>query len=165
MPEKEVTATDVVVEPQDDADGFEAITSQEDLDKIIQKRLARERNKYADYEALAAKAAKFDESVEAGKSELDKAIERAERAEEELAARRVEADRFKVIAEFNLPADLHDLITGTDVEEMRARAEKLSGLVTPQANLHQVVRTDGKSPERKPRSSGHLFADIFRDRI
>ncbi|MDO4665177.1 MAG: hypothetical protein Q4A71_03070 [Actinomycetaceae bacterium] len=34
---------------------FEAITSQEALDKIIEKHLSRERDKYSDYDALKKK--------------------------------------------------------------------------------------------------------------
>ena len=40
--------------------GFKPIDSQEDLDRIIEKRLARERAKFADYEEVKAKAAKVD---------------------------------------------------------------------------------------------------------
>ena len=42
--------------------GFEAITSQEQLDKILSKRLERERAKYADYEELKQKAAEAADS-------------------------------------------------------------------------------------------------------
>ncbi len=40
--------------------------TQGEMDAIIGERLAREREKYADYDILKAKAAKFDESVELG---------------------------------------------------------------------------------------------------
>lgn len=47
--------------------------TQAEMNAIIQDRLTRERGKYADYEALKAKAAKFDEAEEAGKTDLQKA--------------------------------------------------------------------------------------------
>ena len=47
--------------------------TQTEMNAIIQDRLTRERGKYADYEALKAKAAKFDAAEEAGKTELQKA--------------------------------------------------------------------------------------------
>lgn len=53
--------------------------TQAEMNAIIQDRLTRERGKYADYEALKAKAAKFDEAEEAGKTELQKANEKADR--------------------------------------------------------------------------------------
>ena len=40
---------------------FKAIETQEELDKIVDSRLARERAKYADYEALKAAAVKCEE--------------------------------------------------------------------------------------------------------
>lgn len=47
--------------------------SQADLDRIVEQRLARERSKFADYDDLKGKAAKFDELDAATKSELQKA--------------------------------------------------------------------------------------------
>lgn len=51
---------------------FKAISSQEDLDRIVGQRLARERSKFADYDEVKAKAAKLDEAEAANKSELQK---------------------------------------------------------------------------------------------
>ncbi|MFR8900877.1 hypothetical protein [Hominenteromicrobium sp.] len=47
--------------------------TQAEMNAIIQDRLTRERGKYADYETLKVKAAKFNEAEEAGKTELQKA--------------------------------------------------------------------------------------------
>lgn len=41
---------------------FQAITTQEALDKIIESRLVRERAKYPDYDTFKVKAAKLDET-------------------------------------------------------------------------------------------------------
>ena len=51
--------------------------TQAELDAAIESRLTRERAKFADYEALKAKAEKFDKAEEAAKSELQKAQEQA----------------------------------------------------------------------------------------
>lgn len=51
---------------------FKAPASQEDLDRIVEQRLARERAKFADYEDLKSKAAKFDEADQASKTELQR---------------------------------------------------------------------------------------------
>ena len=58
--------------------------TQEELNAIVGKRLARAAEKYADYEELKAKAAKLDEIEESAKSELQKATEKAEKLEAEL---------------------------------------------------------------------------------
>lgn len=59
--------------------------SQEDLDRIVGERLARERSNAPkvpdDYEDLKAKAARLTELEAAGQSDLDKANARAEQAE------------------------------------------------------------------------------------
>lgn len=47
--------------------------TQAEMNAIIQDRLTRERGKYADYETLKVKAAKFDEAEEVGKTDLQKA--------------------------------------------------------------------------------------------
>lgn len=49
--------------------------TQSEMDAILGDRLKRERAKYADYNDLKAKAAKFDEAEAASKSELEKAVE------------------------------------------------------------------------------------------
>lgn len=46
----------------DRAPEFEAITSQEQLDRVLSDRLAHERAKHADYDDLKAMVAKLDRS-------------------------------------------------------------------------------------------------------
>lgn len=142
-----------------EASGFEPIASQEDLDKIIQTRLARERSKYADYEDLKAKAAEYDKAVEANKTELEKAIERADKAEAQLRAATHAQERLEVIAEFQIPADLQELVTGESKDELISKAEKLVAVIKPVPNGHQVVSVDGKIPSRQPTSTAQMFAD------
>ena len=48
----------------------ERVFTQSEMNAIIQDRVARERSKYADYDALKAKAQQFDAAQEAGKTEL-----------------------------------------------------------------------------------------------
>ena len=83
---------DPAVDPEPAADpksdpepaGFQAITSQDQFDRMVKDRIARVKaTPPADYEDLKAKASKFDELDAANKSELEKANERAERAEKE----------------------------------------------------------------------------------
>lgn len=46
--------------------------TQEQVDQIVERRLAKERGKYKDYDELKSKAMRLDEMENAGKSELDK---------------------------------------------------------------------------------------------
>jgi len=56
--------------------------SQAQLDRIIQDRLKREREKYADYNDLKTKASEFDKIKEANQTELEKAQARAQELED-----------------------------------------------------------------------------------
>ena len=84
--------------------------TQAELDSIVADRLARERAKYPDYEDLKAKAAKYDAAEEAGKSELQKANDRAAALKTELdalkKANQLREIREKVAKEKNVPASL-----------------------------------------------------------
>ena len=71
--------------------GFEAITSQEQLDKILSKRLERERAKYSDYEELKQKAAEAADS----RSEVEKLHDRLKELEQERHQSAVEAAKAK----------------------------------------------------------------------
>lgn len=64
--------------------------SQDDVDRIVKERLARQKSQFADYDELKGKAAKFDEIEEASRSELEKA--------QKVAADAV-AERDKIMAE------------------------------------------------------------------
>lgn len=100
--------------------------TQQELDAIIGERLSREREKYADYDSLKDKAAKFDQLEEASKSELQKAQEQAaefkataENLKNEIATRNA---REKIATEKGVPAYL---LTGATEEECTKQAEAL----------------------------------------
>lgn len=101
--------------------------TQEDVNKIVGDRIAREREKFADYDAIKAKAEKFDEIEEANKSELEKAQERANKLQTELdsmkAAEQVRAIRDEVSKETGVPSNLLTAETKDGCEE-QAKAIK-----------------------------------------
>lgn len=109
--------------------GFQPITSQADLDRLIGERLSRERAKFADYDDLKAAAEKLGQIEESNKSEIQKALERAEaaekRAEEAAAAEAaagLKAVRAEIAAAKGVPASL---LSGSTVEELEVAAEEL----------------------------------------
>lgn len=146
----------------DEATEFEPITSQEQLDGILKGRLAREREKatakFADYDELKAKAAKFDEAEAAQMSDLEKAKKEVE--ELKAAAKRDEADRVrdlkaKVSKATGVPADL---ISGADEESMTAFAKSVAEFAKkPSA---PALNESGKFASAKPDDSG--FREIAR---
>lgn len=105
-----------------EASGFQAITSQEELDKIIGRRLARSEAKYSDYDDLKSKAEAFDKAEADKLSEIDKATKRAEKAERERDAVTLDHLRHTVATEKGVPSDL---VSGTTREEMESSADAL----------------------------------------
>ena len=127
-----------------EADGsFEAITSQEQLDKVLSKRLERERAKYSDYEELKKAAAEAADS----RSEVEKLHDRVKELEQERHQSAVEAAKAKAASEYGVPADL---LVGDDTDAIEAHAKRLSEYVAAQAPstgayVKNVGRDDAES--------------------
>ena len=123
--------------------GFEAITSQEQLDKVLSKRLERERAKYSDYEELKAKAAEAADS----RSEVEKLHDRVKELEQERHQSAIEAAKAKASSEYGVPADL---LVGDDTDAIEAHAKRLAEYVAAQAPstgayVRNVGRDDAES--------------------
>lgn len=100
--------------------------TQAELNAIVSDRLNREREKYAGYEELKTKAAKFDEAVEANKSDLQKAQEQAASYKTQLDALQREIDarnaREKIAQETGVPSSL---LTADTEDECKEQAVKI----------------------------------------
>lgn len=137
---------------------FTAITSQEDFDKAIQARIARERAKIpADYEELKANAAKFNEWQESQKSEAERTAERLAAAEKRAGELEKQNARLDVIAAHQIPADYHDLIQGDDEASLSATAEKVRALLAVSndgGRASFVIPDEGGAPSLALNSDG-----------
>lgn len=91
------------------------------LPERLERARAQEREKFADYDDLRAKAEEFDKLQEAAKSDLQKATERAEQAERRAQEAETSALRQSVAADKGVPLNL---IHGTTREEMEAAADE-----------------------------------------
>lgn len=79
--------------PKADPPGDQAKTfTQAELERIVQDRVARESKKYDGFDDLKTKAAEFDKIQDQQKSELQRANERAEKAERDAAERTTAAN-------------------------------------------------------------------------
>lgn len=151
--------------------------TQADLDKIIADRLSRQREKhdqeiaerFGDYDELKAKSSRLDEIEEANKTELQKAIDRAETAERtiqerdeadrtarEESDRKAELDRLiaEVATEAGVPADA---LRGTSREELTAHAESLKPLITTPL----VIPGQGETPKNEPSEATAFVRGLF----
>lgn len=143
------------VPTQDNAEGQNRTFTQEEVNAIVGKRLAEEKGKYSDYEEIKAKAAKFDEAEEANKSELQKAMERANNLEAELnglkKSEEIRQTRERIATETGIPANL---LTGDTEESCKAQAEAIKAFATPN---YPKVKDGGEVPRT---TSGNAKADF-----
>lgn len=138
----------------------ERVFTQAEMNAIITDRLSRERTKYADYDDLKAKAAKFDAAEEAGKTELQKANERTAALQKELDALKsaniLRDLRQKVSKETGVPAEL---LSGDTEENCTAQAKAILAFAKPGG--YPNVR-DGGDPNKTPTGSTRdQFAEWF----
>lgn len=152
--------TPVVTPPV--APAFAPPASQEDLDRIIGDRLARERTKFADYQDLKAKAERFDALEEQNKTELQKALDRAAAAEALAADASVKVLRSDVASAKGVPVDL---LSGSTKEELEAAADKLlafRGEVAPGPKppyVPAVTPGQGGKPQKSVSAGAEMFAE------
>lgn len=169
-------------QPQEPAEGAPKVTetptaatswtppaSQAELDRIISDRVSRERAKYQDYGDLKQKATQFDAIAEAQKSELQKAVERADaaekRAQEFESAQQVAAWKAEAAKASGVPVDA---LRGSTEEEIKAHAETLKTLIpAPDAKRGAVgpyVPAEGGTPSTQLGADpASQFAEIIRN--
>lgn len=126
----EATATEVTDTQATSADrhAFTPITTQEDLDKVIGARLARERDKYADYDDLKAAASKLADA-EARLAQID-------------AQAALDKIRNDVAKEAGVPAEL---LRGSTKDELTAHASALAEALRARPSV-PVIPTQGATP-------------------
>ena len=134
--------------------------TQDDVNRIVAKRVA----KYADYDELKQKAAKFDEQVEAGKSELQKATEKASSLQAELDAFK-QAESIRVMREevANAKGIPAKLLTGTTAEECEAQAADLLAWAEKTGSGYPKVPDGGDPITTKP--AREQFAEWLNSQI
>lgn len=135
--------------------------TQDEVNKMISERVAREKAKYADYEQIKEKAGKYDQTVESSKTDLQKATERADAAEKELEAyKKAESARTiraKVAAEMGVPAEA---LTGEDEDTCKAQAKAMLDYFKP--NAYPNVKDGGENNKTGKRTTADEFSDWFK---
>lgn len=133
------------------SDDFKPITSQADLDKIIQARLAREREKYADYNDLKNKVTEL--------TEANTAIE-GERADLETKLQTIESDAAVKDAalKYGLAVDDLDFIRGGSNDDVEERAKRFADRVKNTFTPPQDSSSD-RTPDRAANSDAEKFIE------
>ena len=110
--------------------------TQEQVDQIVEKRLAKERGKYKDYDELKSKAMRLDEMENAGKSELA-----LRKQIDDAAAEKQHAEWVSEVAkDKGVPAEL---LRGGTKEELEAHADLLQAALHPASKPPQVRNQTG----------------------
>lgn len=108
----------------------------------------------------AVKARRADELEESQKSEIQKAQERADAAERELATTKQETLRLSVAAKHGVPAHL---LSGSNEDEIEASAQALIEFRGEQATPDQVrlvIPTEGGAPAPAALNGDPLLASL-----
>lgn len=142
-------------------DAFTPPSSQEELNRIIEKRLERERSKYADYDDLRKRAAKLDEIEAEQMSEVEKAQKRAEEAEAAAEKARTEMLRFRVASKHGISSEDAELfLTGADEETLTAQAQRLADRESLARNRTGAVSpNEGRHASPPPETLDDQFAE------
>lgn len=142
--------------------GFTPPASQEELNRIVAERVARERGKYADYSDLKAKAAKFDEIEQASRSDIEKAAERAAAAERERDDARGRLDRLEVALEKGLTPSQAKRLVGSTRDELAADADELLKDLGDSTKPRSPKPDPGQGRQGQgPASTAELFASAI----
>lgn len=143
---------------------FKPITSQDEFDRALSARLAREREKFADYDDLKAAKVEYDKLLDAAKSEQEKAVEAA-RNEGKTEALTVANDRLIAAearalaaeAKFASPAVV---VRAIDLSGVKVNADGSVDTAAIKAKLDEAkesggfVINDGPSKPRSDKSQG-----------
>ncbi|EGP5710002.1 DUF4355 domain-containing protein [Enterococcus faecium] len=144
---------------------FTPITTQEEFDKAVQARIAREQEtltkKYADYDAIKARNAELENEVGTLKSTIEEtnaATKSHEQTVADLNQKIAEYEtaslRTRIALQNGLPIDLADRLVGDDEESIKADAERLAGFVgkkqqTPPLKNQEPPLKEGKDASYK----------------
>lgn len=134
--------------------------TQEELNAIVGERISKEKSKYADYESLKEKAAKFDELEQKNKSALEKANEAAASYKKELEELKktnsIKEIRAKVSDSMKVPASL---LHGTTEEECKAEAKAILEFAANPGARRRI--RDGGDTGRNAKQSAKDAFDTF----
>jgi predicted RNase H-like nuclease (RuvC/YqgF family) len=151
---------ETVKQEQQNAEVEQKTFTQDEVNSIVAERLNRDRQKYADYDAMKQKAEEFDKLQEANKTELEKANDRAKALEQELETLKkvqtVQAARAKVSSSTGVPVEL---LTAETEEECEAQAKAILAFKTPQN--YPIVNDGGEVGGNMKTSTRSQFAEWF----
>lgn len=139
---------------------FKIIETQEELDQIVESRLARQKEalekQFADYDQLKTRNEELEKEVGTLQTTLNETIEKSKSYDTtisdlnaKIAGYETANLRTKIALKNNLPLDLADRLVGEDEESLNADAQRFAGFVKSAAPVPPLGSTekDAKSTE------------------
>ena len=134
---------------------FKAITTQEEFDKAVQARVAREQEamakKYGNYDELKARNATLEAEIGTLKATIETTSQDTKNHEQTVADLNAKITgyetanmRTKIALQNGLPFDLADRLVGDDEESIKADAERLASFVGNQQPTAPPLKTPEK---------------------
>jgi hypothetical protein len=139
----------------------DTLFTQSEIDtNIIPKRLERERGKYADYDTLKEKAQKVDTIESEWKDKLAEKDVQIGELTTKVKTAELGTEKVKIISKYKLSDEAAEFLTGDTVEDLEAKAEKLSK-IAPGGKV--TISKSGKPKEGEDKNSSSAIArNLFR---
>lgn len=133
---------------------FKPIETQEALDQIIKDRLAREREKYADYDKLKSENESYESKLNALQTTIDESNAKIKTHDDtvadlnkKIAGYETASLRTRIAIQNGLPLDLADRLVGDDEESIKADAERLAGFVSKKQQTPPPLKSTESAPK------------------
>lgn len=147
--------------------GFTPITTQEEFDAAIKARLAREKEKYADYDQLKTRVGELEkengvlksaaESSKASAADYDKQIADLQGQVKAFESKDL---RLRVAVASGLPIELADRLTGDDEQAIKADAERFASFMKPAEPTPPTKSTEPKLPNDRDGGFRAMVKDL-----
>lgn len=134
------------------------LLGQEDVDKVVETRLERQKKQFADYDELKAKAGKVDDITSEFTEKLKKAADEKSEVEKQLGGAKLETVKVKAIHKFKLSDDLSEFLNGENEDTILSQAEKLSKGI-PGGSV--VIDKDPKPDDKKSSDTKKVARNLF----
>lgn len=128
--------------------------TQEDLDRVVQDRLDRERKKYEGFDELKTKVTTLTEELTSKSKAWD---DEKSKLTDDLKKAGLETTKVKIVGEFKLSDELAEFVTGDTEDEMRGRAEKLA----KSAKGGTIEIDKGEKPDEKTNDAKAIAGKLF----
>lgn len=151
---------------------FKVIETQEELDQIIEGRLARQKEalekQFADYDQLKTRNEELEKEVGALQTTINESNEKAKNYNTTISDLNAKISgyetanlRTKIAVQNGLPLDLADRLVGDDEASLTADAQRFAGFVVkPAAPVPPLKNTEPTTPDSKDGAYKNLIENL-----